>query len=61
MDIKNKKKSKSKYKNVISFRVSEIEYKNIQKLLQKLKLNKSDAMRKLVNDTVNNFSKPLNS
>jgi len=61
MDKNKQKKSKSKYKNVISFRVSEIEYKNVQKLLQKLKLNKSDAMRKLVNDTVNNFSKPLNS
>lgn len=52
MKKKKNKKENVKLLKIISFRVTKLEYDKIQNILLKFNLNKSDAMRKLVNETI---------
>ncbi len=54
MKTEKSKKQKIRQNKIISFRVTEFEYLQIIELLNKFGLNKTDAMRKIVNTTINN-------
>ena len=52
MKTEKSKKQKIRQNKIISFRVTEFEYLQIIELLNKFGLNKTDAMRKIVNTTI---------